>query len=384
MSDRDNGEEVGHKRSWAGGGDYVSSKRARSSGGGSRTELRLLIRSASAGAIIGKGGSNIRELREKFNASIQIPDSRTAERVVNTSAFGIDDVSKLVGRIVELIHSDHPDARSPEVSLLVHQSQAGTIIGRGGTRIKELRESTRTAIKIFPDCCPNSTDRVCEIRGDIDSIVTCIRNILEMLEEAPPKGPMQPYDPSMSDSGFGLFGGDDEYGGGSMGGGRFGGGPRGGGRMHGSGFEGRGPRGRGGFSNRRGGNFGGGNRGGNFYGGGNDFGSDNFGGGGGSGGGGFSSSNNSRGNFGGSNGGGPETTTKVTIPTNLAGSIIGKGGQRIRQIRADSGAQIKIDEPAAGSEDRVITIIGTQEQIQNAQFLLQQSVRMHAGDKFRY
>lgn len=74
----------------------------------------------------------------------------------------------------------------------------------------------------------------------------------------------------------------------------------------------------------------------------------------------------------------------MTIPTNLAGSIIGKGGQRIRQIRADSGAQIKIDEPAPGSEDRIITIIGTQEQIQNAQFLLQQSVRMHAGEKYHY
>lgn len=55
----------------------------------------------------------------------------------------------------------------------------------------------------------------------------------------------------------------------------------------------------------------------------------------------------------------------------LAGSIIGKGGQRIKQIRHDSGAAIKIDEPLEGSEDRIITITGTQDQIQNAQFLLQ-------------
>lgn len=55
----------------------------------------------------------------------------------------------------------------------------------------------------------------------------------------------------------------------------------------------------------------------------------------------------------------------------LAGSIIGKGGQRIKQIRHESGASIKIDEPLEGSEDRIITITGTQDQIQNAQFLLQ-------------
>ena len=55
----------------------------------------------------------------------------------------------------------------------------------------------------------------------------------------------------------------------------------------------------------------------------------------------------------------------------LAGSIIGQGGQRIRQIRQDSNAKIKIDEPQPGSNDRIITITGTQEQITNAQYLLQ-------------
>ncbi len=55
----------------------------------------------------------------------------------------------------------------------------------------------------------------------------------------------------------------------------------------------------------------------------------------------------------------------------LAGSIIGKGGQRIKQIRHECGASIKIDEPLEGSEDRIITITGTQDQIQNAQYLLQ-------------
>lgn len=61
----------------------------------------------------------------------------------------------------------------------------------------------------------------------------------------------------------------------------------------------------------------------------------------------------------------------------LAGSIIGKGGQRIKQIRHESGASIKIDEPLEGSEDRIITITGTQDQIQNAQYLLQNRQVFH-------
>ena len=55
----------------------------------------------------------------------------------------------------------------------------------------------------------------------------------------------------------------------------------------------------------------------------------------------------------------------------LAGAIIGKGGSRIMEIRRQSGAQIVIDEALPGSNDRIITITGNEEQIQNAQYLLQ-------------
>lgn len=55
----------------------------------------------------------------------------------------------------------------------------------------------------------------------------------------------------------------------------------------------------------------------------------------------------------------------------LAGAIIGKGGMRIKQIRMESGASITIDELQPGSTDRIINISGSQDQIQNAQYLLQ-------------
>merc|ERR1719266_2820439 len=71
--------------------------------------------------------------------------------------------------------------------------------------------------------------------------------------------------------------------------------------------------------------------------------------------------------------------SQVTIPNELAGAIIGPGGQRITKIRLESKASITIDEPASGSNERVISIVGTPKQIQTAQYLLQQSVREHGG-----
>ena len=41
-------------------------------------------------------------------------------------------------------------------------------------------------------------------------------------------------------------------------------------------------------------------------------------------------------------------------------------------FRQRSGAEIKIEDPQPGKNDRVITISGTQDQIQYGQFLMQQ------------
>ena len=65
----------------------------------------------------------------------------------------------------------------------------------------------------------------------------------------------------------------------------------------------------------------------------------------------------------------------------VAGAIIGKGGDRIRNIRQRSGADIKIEDPQPGKSDRVITISGYNDQISYAQFLMQQSIRQHSHKK---
>merc|ERR1719189_2210317 len=78
---------------------------------------------------------------------------------------------------------------------------------------------------------------------------------------------------------------------------------------------------------------------------------------------------------------GEQATQQVSIPKDLAGAIIGPSGTRIRAIRAQSGAQIiigKSGEGGSSAEDRIITITGTEEQVQNAQYLLQMAVRQHS------
>ncbi|KAM9465348.1 heterogeneous nuclear ribonucleoprotein K-like isoform 8-T14 [Salvelinus alpinus] len=364
-------------------------------------ELRILLQSKNAGAVIGKGGKNIKSLRTDFNASVSVPDSSGPERILSISAE-IETVGEILLKIIPTLEEYQQYNGMDfdcELRLLIHQSLAGSIIGVKGAKIKELRENTQTSIKLFQECCPQSTDRVVLVGGKSERVVECIKIMLELIAEAPIKGRAQPYDPNFYDETY-DYGGftpmfEERGGGGSrrpMGGFHMRGGRGGGGFDRGP--SGRGGRGgpmpparrdyeemsprrgpppphpvRGGRGESRGRNLapphrGGGDRRGrpgDRYG-------DNM------------VNNNSswdsyqsggRGSY--NDMGGPVITTQVTIPKDLAGSIIGKGGQRIKQIRHESGASIKIDEPLEGSEDRIITISGTQDQIQNAQYLLQNS-----------
>ncbi|XP_048383829.1 heterogeneous nuclear ribonucleoprotein K isoform X4 [Stegostoma tigrinum] len=375
-------------------------------------ELRLLLQSKNAGAVIGKGGKNIKSLRTDYNASVSVPDSSGPERIlsINADIETIGDIlSKIIPTLEEYQHYKGKDFDC-ELRMLVHQSQAGSIIGVKGVKIKELRETTQTTIKLFQECCPHSTDRVVLLGGKPDRVVECIKIILGLLAESPVKGRAQPYDPNFYDETY-------DYGGFTMMFDDRGRRPvpfqmrgRGGPHPPSPGYERRGPMGLAGRGGRpmppprrdayddmspptrrgppplpraaRGG------RGGRIlpppppprgdrtlYG--RNRMNDRYDGMGGSGYDFLNWFSGSRGGYG--DLGGPIITTQVTIPKDLAGSIIGKGGQRIKQIRHESGASIKIDEPLEGSEDRIITITGTQDQIQNAQYLLQNSAATAAA-----
>ncbi|KAL1778199.1 heteroproteinous nuclear ribonucleoprotein K isoform X1 [Sigmodon hispidus] len=306
-------------------------------------ELRILLQSKNARARILSISADIETIGEILKKIIP-----TLEEGLQLPSPTATSQLPLESDAVEYLNYQHYKGSDfdCELRLLIHQSLAGGIIGVKGAKIKELRENTQTTIKLFQECCPHSTDRVVLIGGKPDRVVECIKIILDLISESPIKGHAQPYDPNFYDETY-------DYGGFTM--------------MfddccgHPVGFP---MRGRGGFDRipPRGGRPLPPSR--------RDY--DDMspqrgppppppGG---------------RGSY--DDLGGPIITTQVTIPKDLTGSIIGKGGQQIKQIRHESGASIKIDEPLEGSKDWIITITGTQDQIQNAQYLLQNSVKQYA------
>ncbi len=402
-----------------GAANAAASKRHR----GDKFEVRLLVPSKCAGSIIGKGGQNIQKLRTEFNANIRVPDCPGPERVMTIQSDTPDVVTNVLEQTIplfseEVVRNANASGKPPSVEgsegmlearLLIHQSIVGGIIGRAGFKIKEIRDASGANIKVYQTCAPQSTDRCVAVQGALQKVVLALKEVFDVISNTEIKGVDQPYDPLNFDgyyaSEYGGYGTEmDVYGGGpgrAMGGMR--GGPGAGGMRGGRG----GAAGAGGPSFMVGppAAFGGSGRGGNAPGrgsryddglssrggfhqrqrGGYEVGFNNvdvanYGKNG--------NSNNfsspvveqpQQPQFGGQDDSGEQETTQVTIPKDMAGAIIGPGGSRIRKIRSDSKASITIDEPVQGSNERIITISGTQRQIQTAQFLLQQSVREHAG-----
>ena len=61
----------------------------------------------------------------------------------------------------------------------------------------------------------------------------------------------------------------------------------------------------------------------------------------------------------------------------MMGAVIGKGGASINEIRSMSGADIKIGDNEPGNPMRLVTVTGSPEQIQLAQYLIQ--IKMGGG-----
>uniref|UniRef100_A0A8C0FWP5 Poly(rC) binding protein 2 n=1 Tax=Bubo bubo TaxID=30461 RepID=A0A8C0FWP5_BUBBB len=93
-------------------------------------------------------------------------------------------------------------ASRPPVTLrlVVPASQCGSLIGKGGCKIKEIRESTGAQVQVAGDMLPNSTERAITIAGIPQSIIECVKQICVVMLESPPKGVTIPYRPKPSSS----------------------------------------------------------------------------------------------------------------------------------------------------------------------------------------
>jgi len=164
--------------------------------GNSELSLRALVSTKEAGVIIGKGGKNVAELREltgvKAGVSKVVPGVH--DRVLSVTG-PLDGVAKAYAIISQTLLDnpvsapiDQPAQRAPvsavtSLRLLISHNLMGTIIGRQGLKIKQIQDVSGARMVASKEMLPQSTERVVEVQGIVDSIRVAIWEIGRCLVE---------------------------------------------------------------------------------------------------------------------------------------------------------------------------------------------------------
>ncbi|KAI5606768.1 hypothetical protein C0J50_7322, partial [Silurus asotus] len=168
--------------------------------------IRLLMHGKEVGSIIGKKGETVKKMREESGARINISDGSSTERIVTITGAS-EVIFKAFAMIAERFEEDilacmvnsTVSSRPPVTLRLVFPaSQCGSLIGKGGSKIKEIRETTGAQVQVAGDLLPESTERAVTISGTPNAITQCVRHICSIMLESPPKGATIPYRPKPS------------------------------------------------------------------------------------------------------------------------------------------------------------------------------------------
>ncbi|XP_041773301.1 poly(rC)-binding protein 3 isoform X7 [Anopheles merus] len=165
--------------------------------------IRLIMQGKEVGSIIGKKGEIVKRFREESGAKINISDCSCPERIVTVSGSrsAIYKAFTLITKKFEEWCSQFQDNANTQgkpqipIRLIVPASQCGSLIGKGGSKIKEIREITGCSIQVASEMLPNSTERAVTLSGSAEAITQCIYHICCVMLESPPKGATIPYRP---------------------------------------------------------------------------------------------------------------------------------------------------------------------------------------------
>ncbi|KAJ9106851.1 hypothetical protein QFC19_002980 [Naganishia cerealis] len=153
-------------------------------------QLRCLIVTQDASIIIGKSGRHVNEIREKANARVNVSESIAGnpERILSVSG-PLDAVSKAFGLIVRRINDEPydqpslPGSRAVTIKFIIPNSRMGSVIGKGGSKIKEIQEASGARINASEAMLPGSTERVLSVVGVADAIHIAVYYIGTVLLE---------------------------------------------------------------------------------------------------------------------------------------------------------------------------------------------------------
>lgn len=156
--------------------------------------FRMLIPTKEAGTIIGKGGVNIKSIREQSGCNVSISDVQPGmtDRLttITGTASGINRALELALTVLEEdpqaqagALADQPAMR--DLKCVMSNNEVGRIIGKAGSRVKEIREASGASVKMDADS--GGQDRLVTVGGTKAAIVHAHMLIFEVVAAMGPQ-----------------------------------------------------------------------------------------------------------------------------------------------------------------------------------------------------
>ncbi|XP_054725616.1 RNA-binding protein Pasilla isoform X3 [Anastrepha obliqua] len=174
--------------------------------GDSSYHMKILVPAVASGAIIGKGGETIASLQKDSGARVKMSKSHdfypgTTERVclitgsvdgiMSVMDFIMDKIREKPDLTTKIIDNDSKQNqdRDKQVKILVPNSTAGMIIGKGGAFIKQIKEESGSYVQISQKPKDISLQERCiTIIGDKENNKAACKMILSKIVEDPQSG----------------------------------------------------------------------------------------------------------------------------------------------------------------------------------------------------
>lgn len=166
-------------------------------------DLRVILSRDEVAFLFGFDGSLISQLRQQTGAHVQITDGDSFEYVLLISG-SIEVVFKAFSLVCRglwdlLTNIAGPGHNRPlKIRIAVPAVQCGSIIGKAGAKVKEIRDMTGAQIQVSHEPLPNSSERCVEISGSGESCLQCTYQICCVMQEAPLRGEVVPYIPPVN------------------------------------------------------------------------------------------------------------------------------------------------------------------------------------------
>ncbi|KAI9694289.1 MAG: hypothetical protein M1820_009048 [Bogoriella megaspora] len=139
--------------------------------------MRAIISSAEAATCIGKGGENVSQIRKMAGAKCTVSDySKGAVERILTVSGTVDAVAKAFGLIIRTLNNEDlaaastPQSKTYPLRLLVPHILIGSIIGKQGQRIREIQEASGARLNASESCLPLSSERSLVVLGVADAV----------------------------------------------------------------------------------------------------------------------------------------------------------------------------------------------------------------------